>query len=296
VLSLPMGVQDFFKGAKIFLSLARYDRPVGIWLLFLPSVWGLTLAYEGLPPLSDLLLFFFGASLMRGAGCTFNDMVDAPLDRYVARTQSRPLASGTLTIIQAGAFLMIQLAFAGLVLLQLNTETIILGFVALALTLCYPWMKRLTYWPQLFLGLTFNWGILMGYTSVQPTNSVNYPVMLVYSAGILWTLAYDTIYAYQDAEDDAVIGIKSSALLIRHRAKLFLTSCYGAMFFLLLVTGVMLHLTWGYYGILAMAAAQVGWWVIQFKEESPDACKKFFYANQWVGVSVALAFLLGFFT
>src|SRR5579884_3093654 len=216
---LPRAVQPYAR-------LARLDRPIGTWLLLFPGWWGIALAAAGWPDPVLLVLFAVGAVAMRGAGCTLNDIADREYDGKVARTRLRPLPSGRVTVLQAALFMGLQLAVGAAVLLSLNRMTILLGLAVLALIATYPFMKRITYWPQLFLGLNFNWGALLGWTAV--TGAVAWPAVLLYLGGICWTLGYDTIYAHQDKEDDARIGVKSSALALGARTRPFLFAAYGA--------------------------------------------------------------------
>ncbi|MCG8440715.1 MAG: 4-hydroxybenzoate octaprenyltransferase, partial [Caulobacterales bacterium] len=212
-----------------YLRLARYDRPVGFWLVAIPAWAGLALARaDGGWVWADLLLallFGVGAMAVRGAGCTVNDIVDRDIDGAVARTATRPLPSGEVSLRQAVLFLGLQLLVGLLVLLQLNGFSIALGAASLVLVFVYPFMKRVTYWPQAFLGLTFNWGALIGWSAV--TGSLAWPPLLLYLGGIAWTLGYDTIYAHQDKDDDAMIGVKSSALKLGRRTKPALVVFYG---------------------------------------------------------------------
>lgn len=205
-----------------YLMLARLDRPIGIWLLLLPCWWSLVLASGGIQNLGQsgmiqAALFALGALIMRGAGCTINDLWDRKLDAAVARTQSRPLAAGTVTPPQALLFLASLLLAGLIILLQFNTVTIWVAICSLALVIAYPLMKRITWWPQLFLGFTFNWGAWVGWTAV--TGQASLAAGLIYIGGIFWTLSYDTIYAHQDKEDDALVGIKSTARLFAENSK-----------------------------------------------------------------------------
>jgi len=195
--------------AEPYARLARLDRPIGTWLLLFPGWWGIALAAPRWPDPLLLALFAIGAVAMRGAGCTLNDIADREYDGKVARTRLRPIPSGRVSVKQAAVFMTAQLAIGGAILLSLNRVSILLGLAVLGLTATYPYMKRITYWPQLFLGLNFSWGALIGWTAV--TGSLAWPPVLLYLGGICWTLGYDTIYAHQDKEDDARIGVKSSA-------------------------------------------------------------------------------------
>ena len=208
-------VWDKLPFLKPYALLARWDRPIGVWLLFWPCVWGMALApsfktAEPVQQLTWIILFFIGSIVMRGAGCTINDILDRDLDGRVQRTKTRPLASGQITLKAASAFLVLQLAIGAVILFQLSSLAIILGLCSLPLIATYPLMKRITWGPQFFLGLNFAAGVPIGWAAVE--NSLAWPAIILYVAGILWVVAYDTVYAHMDSEDDAVIGIKSTAL------------------------------------------------------------------------------------
>ncbi len=219
-----------------YLRLSRADRPIGTWLLLLPCWWGLALAilYDQSPRWEDLWIFAgcgIGAFLMRGAGCTWNDITDRHIDGSVARTRSRPIPSGQVTVRQALAWMVLQCLLGALILFTFNSMAILLGIASLGLVAIYPFAKRFTYWPQIFLGLAFNWGALLAWTA--HSGSLGSPAVLLYVAGIAWTLFYDTIYAHQDKEDDALIGVKSTALLFGERTGPWLRR------FLMLTVGLM---------------------------------------------------------
>src|SRR5690348_7601150 len=209
-----------------YARLARLDRPIGTWLLLFPGWWGIALAAERWPDPLLLLLFAVGAVAMRGAGCTLNDIADRHYDAQVARTRLRPLPSGAVSVRGAAIFLLLQLAVGAAILFSLNRTSILLGCAVLALIGTYPFMKRITYWPQVFLGLNFNWGALLGWAAV--TGAVAIPSLLLYLGGVLWTIGYDTIYAHQDKEDDVLIGVKSSAIALGPRTRPWLFAFYGA--------------------------------------------------------------------
>ena len=220
---------DNFAPIKLrpYLRLSRADRPIGTWLLLIPCWWGLLIGILEDEKLfiSDFWLLFscsLGAVLMRGAGCTWNDISDRKIDGAVERTRSRPIPSGQVTLTQAIIWMIIQIGLAGIILLTYNINSIILGLSSLILVTIYPFAKRFTWWPQLFLGLAFNWGILLLF--VAHTGSLNWPIIVLYLAGIFWTLFYDTIYAFQDSQDDLLIGVKSTAILFGERAKKWLFS------------------------------------------------------------------------
>ena len=213
---------------KIFLELTRLNKPIGFMLLFWPCSWGLTLS-EGINSLNNqyvnyLILFFIGSVLMRSAGCIFNDVVDKDIDKKVKRTKLRPIAANKISIKKALSYVAILCLLAFIVLIQFNSLTIILGIGSMLLAFTYPFMKRVTYWPQLFLGLTFNWGIVMAWASIN--NDISLSILILYISAIFWTLGYDTIYGAQDMSDDEIIGLKSTAIKFKENIKLFVTSSY----------------------------------------------------------------------
>src|SRR5215813_6316705 len=215
--------------ARPYLRLARLDRPIGSWLLLMPCWWSVGLAAvhaRGQVNLWHILLFFVGAFAMRGAGCTWNDIVDRDLDARVERTRSRPIPSGQVTAASAAAFLVLQALVGLAVLLQFNRFTIYVGFASLAVVAIYPFMKRITYWPQIVLGLAFSWGALMGWPAVF--GRLDWQPLVLYAGAIAWVIGYDTIYAHQDREDDALIGLKSTAILFGRRTKPMLSAFYAA--------------------------------------------------------------------
>ncbi len=271
-----------------YLRLARIDRPIGTWLLLFPCWWSLALAAtasgQAVEPWMPVL-FALGALVMRGAGCTYNDIVDRDIDGRVARTAGRPIPSGDITTRQAAVFLLAQLAVGFLVLICFNRTTILLGIASLLLVAAYPFMKRITYWPQAWLGLTFNWGALLGWTAV--TGSLDTPALLLYAAGIAWTLGYDTIYAHQDKEDDALIGVKSSALRLGARSKPWLSVFYGLAVALMAAAGVPpshgAGLGWPYLVALAAVAGHFAWQVASLDMDDSANCLTRFRANRFVG-------------
>ena len=211
---------------RLYARLIRFDKPVGTWLLFLPGAWGIAFAAKSAPinlltEIHFYLLFFLGAFLMRSAGCIYNDLIDRDIDIKVARTKTRPLASGEIQPKQAFVFGAVLCALAFLILLQFNLLTMVVGTASILLVAIYPFLKRITYWPQFFLGLTFNWGALVGYAAVG--GGLSWTIGLLYLAGIFWTLYYDTIYALQDIEDDIKVGVKSSAIAMKNHIKPFLS-------------------------------------------------------------------------
>src|SRR5579871_4940160 len=230
VASLPGGLRPYAR-------LARLDRPIGTWLLLFPCWWGIALAAERWPDWYLMALFGIGAVVMRGAGCTFNDIVDRDFDAKVERTRTRPIPSGAVSVRSAVLFMLLQLAAGAAILFSLNRLSIALGILVIALIATYPFMKRITYWPQFFLGLNFNWGALMGWTAAR--GDLTLAPLLLYIGGIAWTLGYDTIYAHQDKEDDALIGVKSSARRLGARTRPALFLFYGVAVALFALAGHM---------------------------------------------------------
>jgi 4-hydroxybenzoate polyprenyltransferase len=262
-----------------YIRLARLDRPIGTWLLLFPGWWSIALAAATWPDWRLIALFALGAVVMRGAGCTLNDIVDREFDGRVARTRTRPIPSGEVTVRQALVFLALQLAIGAAVLLSLNAAAISLGLAVLILIATYPFMKRITWWPQLFLGLNFNWGALLGWAAA--TGTIDWPAILLYLGGIFWTLGYDTIYAHQDKEDDAQIGVKSSALALGERTRPFLFIVYGATAALWGAAGS--GLGWPFWAALALVAVHLFWQAARVRLDDPWDCLVKFRANRFVG-------------
>jgi 4-hydroxybenzoate polyprenyltransferase len=273
-----------------YLRLMRLDRPIGTWLLLLPGWWSLALAGFGVPDVRLLGLFLLGAAVMRGAGCTYNDIVDRDVDAKVARTATRPLPSGAVKLWAAWAFLALQLAAGLWVLLQFNRTAILVGAASLLLVAAYPFMKRLTHWPQAWLGLTFNWGALLGWAAA--TGTVERPALLLYVGGLFWTLGYDTIYAHQDREDDALIGVKSSALALGKRTKPAVAAFYliAIALFALAILPPLGRLP--SMIALGLAAAHLAWQVLTLDIDDPANCLRRFRANRDFGLLVLVAILL----
>ena len=220
----------------IFIELTRLNKPTGFMLLFWPCAWGLAYAYSINQDLDlfiyYLVLFFFGSILMRSAGCIFNDIVDKDFDKKVKRTKKRPIASGRITVKLSFIYVIAICTLAFIVLIQFNFLTILLGLSSMILAFSYPFMKRITYWPQLFLGITFNWGIIMAWAAMN--NDVSQNIIILYMSAIFWTLGYDTIYGAQDMSDDEIIGVKSTAIKFKKNIKLFVFTSYSISFFLIL--------------------------------------------------------------
>ncbi len=268
------------------MRLARLDRPIGAWLLLLPCWWSAALAavaaHAKTPNLFHLALFFVGAFAMRGAGCTWNDIVDRDLDGSVERTASRPIPSGQVSLAQAALFLILQALIGFAVLIAFNRFTVTLGIASLAIVAAYPFMKRITYWPQIVLGLAFSWGALMGWAGAF--GRLDAPALLLYAGSISWVIGYDTIYAHQDRDDDALIGIKSTALLFGARTKPMLALFYGAAVILLgaagLAAGAGLVFSLGLFAF----AAHLAWQIIRLDIGDPDNCLAVFKSDRDAGL------------
>jgi len=265
-----------------YLRLARADRPIGTWLLVLPCWWSVALATPAWPDVKMFALFAIGALVMRGAGCTVNDIVDRDIDVRVARTADRPIASGEVSVFKAFAFLGLLLGVGLIVLLQFNPFAVTLGVSSLVLIVLYPFMKRITYWPQLFLGFTFNWGALLGWAAV--TGTLSPLAIALYAAGIFWTLGYDTIYAHQDKEDDIVIGVKSTALKFGNATSPWLYGFYAATVVLLGFSGFLAGLGWPFYVSLAVGGVHLIWQIKSVDITDPKSCLSRFKSNRDFGL------------
>ncbi|MEQ8267191.1 MAG: 4-hydroxybenzoate octaprenyltransferase [Parvibaculum sp.] len=277
--------------ARPYMRLARLDRPIGTWLLLLPCWWSIALAGRGGPDLWLMLLFAVGAVAMRGAGCTYNDIVDRDIDAAVERTRSRPIPSGAVGIDAAWAFLVAQCLVGLAVLLALNTFTVALGLASLALVAIYPFMKRITHWPQFVLGLAFNWGALMGWAAVE--GSLSAAPVLLYLGAVAWTVGYDTIYAHQDKEDDALIGVKSTALKFGASTKTWLWFFYGVMMVALVAAGAASGVGFFFYPVAALAGALLVWQIVTLDIDDPARCLRLFRSNRDFGLIVFAAIVAG---
>ncbi len=280
--------------AKPYLRLARLDRPIGFQLLFWPCAYSLGLAAVARPNTAfnwlSILLFLIGAIAMRGAGCTFNDIVDRDIDDKVARTRLRPIPSGQVSTKQAIAFLVLQALVGLAVLVQFNTFTIWLGIASLALVAIYPFMKRVTYWPQFFLGLAFSYGALMGWAS--EFGALFQPPILLYLGCICWVIGYDTIYALQDVEDDALIGVKSTARLFGENTRAMVAVFYAAGFALWVWAGLSASAGTAFLLAMVLPAAILTWQVATLDPKDGDNCLKRFKANHYTGLAFTLALWL----
>lgn len=278
---------------KPYARLARWDRPIGFELLFWPCAFGLALAAID-DPLRGfdwiaVVLMLVGAVLMRGAGCTFNDIVDRDIDDKVARTRSRPIPSGQVSVRQAAGFLVAQALLGFVILIQFNAFTVVLGIASLVLVAIYPFMKRVTWWPQVFLGLAFSWGALMAWSS--QTGSLRVAVLLAYFGCIMWVIGYDTIYALQDVEDDALIGVKSTARLFGDRAREIIGGFYAGAWLLWTVAAIMTGAGLIYFAGSLIVAAMLGWQVYTLKADEPGNALARFKFNHVVGAVLTLALL-----
>ncbi len=287
-------VDRYFPPAlKPYARVARWDRPIGFWLLFWPCAYALAMAAMANPARGldgvALVLMFVGAIAMRGAGCTLNDIVDADLDARVERTRSRPIPAGDLTRRNAAIFLVLQALVGLVILLQFNWLTVGLGALSLVLVAIYPFMKRVTWWPQLFLGLAFSWGALVGWTS--QAGSLSLAPLLLYAGSVLWVIGYDTIYALQDIEDDAMVGIKSTARLFGARAQPLIGLFYAGALACWLAAGLLAGGGLVFVALLALPAAILAWQVLTLDPRSPAGALLRFKANGWAGLALSLAFL-----
>ena len=277
-----------------YLRLARADRPIGAWLLLLPCWWSAALAVIGAgqpyPNLWHVALFFIGAFVMRGAGCTWNDILDRDLDAKVARTRSRPIPSGQVSVRAAAAFLGLQALVGLAVLLQFNRFTVLVGIASLGIVAVYPLMKRVVWWPQIVLGLAFSWGAPMGWAAVFAR--LDAPAWLLYAGSIAWVIGYDTIYAHQDREDDALIGVKSTARLFGTRTRLALMICYSLAVVLIALAGAAAGAGAIFVVGLIVFGAHLGWQIARIDIDEPDLCLRLFKSNRDAGL-ILFAALVG---
>ena len=280
---------------RIFIELTRLNKPIGFMLLFWPCAWGLAYAYS--KELNNdlfiyyLILFFLGSVLMRSAGCIFNDIIDKDFDKQVKRTKKRPIASGKISVFQSFVYVIILCMLSLLVLLEFNFLTICLGLGSMFLAFSYPFMKRITYWPQLFLGITFNWGLIMAWTSM--VNNISLEVMILYISAIFWTLGYDTIYGTQDISDDEIIGLKSTAIKFKNNIKKFVTISY------LITTSTLIFVFYDNFNFnfstffILLFIASLIYQIFYFKVQNPLTCLKAFKLNNYSGLFLFLGIYLG---
>ena len=284
------------KQLNLFVELTRLKKPIGFMLLFWPCVWGLTLAYDFSNNLNNyffyLTLFFLGSILMRSAGCIVNDILDKEFDRKVSRTKNRPIASGKVSI-KLGLTYVIFLCFiALLILLNFNTLTIILALGSMPLAFSYPLMKRYTYWPQLFLGITFNYGLILGWVCIK--NHIELVPIILYIGAIFWTLGFDTIYGYQDIIDDEIIGVKSTSIKFKKNPKLFLILCYSIFISSLILIGFFMKFNSMFYFFLSVPILHLfSYQIYNFNFKDPKNSLKIFKTNNVLGAIVLFNIVIG---
>ena len=275
---------------QIFVQLTRLNQPIGFLLLFWPCAWGLTLGYyfnsDTNLYLKYIILFFLGSVLMRSAGCIFNDIIDRDLDKKVQRTKERPIASGKISVPKASICAIVLCLVSLLILLQFNWLTIVLGMSSMTLAFAYPFMKRITYWPQLFLGLTFNWGIIMGWASI--TNSISIEPLMLYLSAIFWTLGYDTIYGLQDIRDDEIIGVKSTSIKFKNNVKVFVGTCYSLCVLCILILGLLMEIDKYLLALSAFFILSLIYQIKIFKTDNPKSCLLSFRMNNLTGLLIFL--------
>ena len=277
------------KDFKLFLDLIRIKKPIGIMLLFWPCLWGLTLSNDfssdNLQYVTYLFYFFLGAVLMRSAGCIVNDILDRKYDILVERTKNRPIASGKISINLALIYVIILCSFAFLILIQFNLTTILLGLASMPFAFSYPLMKRYTYWPQLFLGFTFNYGLLMAWFSLS--NEFTYIPLILYFGAIFWTLAYDTIYGFQDIKDDEIIGVKSTSIKFKKKPKIFIFVCYLIFILMQIVTGIIMKFEYYFFlGVIIIALHLLIYQCLKLDISNSNQCLKKFRSNNFLGFLV----------
>ncbi|MDC3099497.1 4-hydroxybenzoate octaprenyltransferase [Candidatus Pelagibacter sp.] len=280
---------------NLFIELTRLKKPIGFMLLFWPCAWGLTLAYDFSSSLNNyffyLVLFFLGSVFMRSAGCIVNDILDKEFDAKVFRTKNRPIASGKISIKLAILYALTLCFLAFIVLINFNLFTIILAFASMPLAFSYPMMKRFTYWPQLFLGITFNYGLILGWTAIK--GEISLVPMLFYVGAIFWTLGYDTIYGYQDIKDDEIIGLKSTSIKFKGNAKKFLFICYLFLLSFLLIGGYKMEFHLIYYLLSIIPFIHLFLYQIKiFNLNKPASCLKAFKSNNFFGLIIFLNILI----
>tara|TARA_A100001015_G_scaffold188428_1_gene209806 strand:- start:457 stop:1320 length:864 start_codon:yes stop_codon:yes gene_type:complete len=281
---------------NLFIELTRLKKPIGYMLLFWPCSWGLALAFDFN---SDenlyffyLILFFFGSVLMRSAGCIINDIADRKFDKKVSRTKKRPIASGEISVNLGYFYSVLLCGIAFLVLINFNNLTILLALLSMPFAFSYPLMKRFTYWPQLFLGITFNYGLILGWTST--INEISVLPVVLYLGAIFWTLGYDTIYGFQDIKDDEIIGLKSTSIKFKKNPYLFLKLCYSIFLINLIFVGFLMSFNKLYFISLILIAIHLYYFqIFRLNIKNPDSCLKIFKSNNFLGLIVFLTLILG---
>ena len=284
------------KQLKLFIDLTRLKKPIGYMLLFWPCAWGLTLAYDFSNEINTylfyLFLFFTGSVLMRSAGCIINDIADRKFDSKVSRTKDRPIASGRISIYLGIFYSMVLCLVAFIVLIQFNFYTIFLALGSMPLAFTYPLMKRYTYWPQLFLGITFNYGLILGWISIE--NSLSMIPIIFYLGAIFWTLGFDTIYGFQDLKDDEIIGLKSTSIKFKSNPKLFLKLCYAFFLISLIVIGLLTKINMIYYlGLILIGYHLYYIQIHKLDVNNSENCLKIFKSNNFLGLIILTSLILG---
>ena len=284
------------KHLNLFIELTRLNKPIGYMLLFWPCVWGLTLVYDFNSEINTyfkyLIFFLLGSILMRSAGCIVNDIADKKFDQKVERTKNRPIASEKISIKLALLYALVLCFCAFLILINFNLFTIVLALASMPFAFSYPLMKRFTYWPQLFLGITFNYGLVLAWISIN--NSISLTPILFYIGAIFWTLGYDTIYGYQDIKDDEIIGIKSTSIKFKNNPKTFLTLCYSVLIIFLILIGFLMNFSNIFYLFLIIPFCHLFFYQINFLNiNKPEDCLKIFKSNNVLGLIVCMNILVG---
>ena len=284
------------KHLNLFIELTRLNKPIGYMLLFWPCVWGLTLVYDFNSEINTyfkyLIFFLLGSILMRSAGCIVNDIADKKFDQKVERTKNRPIASEKISIKLALLYALVLCFCAFLILINFNLLTIVLALASMPFAFSYPLMKRYTYWPQLFLGITFNYGLVLAWISIN--NSISLTPILFYIGAIFWTLGYDTIYGYQDIKDDEIIGIKSTSIKFKNNPKTFLTLCYSLLLISLILIGILMSFSNIFYLFLIIPFCHLFFYQINFLNiNKPEDCLKIFKSNNILGLIVCMNILVG---
>ena len=281
---------------KLFIELTRLNRPIGYMLLFWPCLWGLTIAYNFDSELGKFyfysLLFLLGSMLMRSAGCIVNDIVDKNFDKKVERTKNRPIASGKVSVKSAIIYSFVLCGLAFLVLINFNKFTILMALFSMPLAFTYPLMKRFTYWPQLFLGITFNYGLVLAWISIN--NNIDLIPIIFYFGAIFWTLGYDTIYGYQDIKDDEIIGVKSTSIKFKNNPKIFISTCYSFFFITLVLIGILMNFKNFYFISLLITFYQMA--IFQIKNldiSKPNSCLEKFKSNNLLGLIIFINIFIG---
>jgi len=287
---------NLMKNLKLFIELTRLDKPIGYMLLFWPCVWGLTLVYDFNSEINTyfkyLIFFLLGSILMRSAGCIVNDIADKKFDQKVERTKNRPIASEKISIKLALLYALVLCFCAFLILINFNLFTIVLALASMPFAFSYPLMKRFTYWPQLFLGITFNYGLVLAWISIN--NSISLTPIMFYIGAIFWTLGYDTIYGYQDIKDDEIIGIKSTSIKFKNNPKTFLTLCYSFLLISLILIGILMNFSNIFYLFLIIPFCHLFFYQINFLNiNKPEDCLKIFKSNNVLGLIVCMNILVG---